>query len=216
MLGLIWRLKMYRAEPPYEAPGISDTGVTLRAFLPFSTTHDRENLESYRGNATVLDARVTCQVPEFDKASVNGEGLFQGFVSATRYTPRLGNATRRVSQNYENYTDPTVRVQMNESMDFNCLAPVWNDTTNRDWKISLCQLWEDPQQMSGGLVSEFRDLSNWMKNSKDSTVYGTAYLMLNITMGTAQDWASAFETKHFSDGPSMLRRAFKKEGIGWA
>lgn len=200
------------SEPPYEALGVSDTGVTLRAFLPFSTTRDRENLESYKGNATVLDARVTCQVPEFNKASVDGQGLFQGFVSASRYTPRLGNATRRVSYDYENYTNPAVHVHRNESMDFNCLAPVWNDTTNRDWKISLCQLWEDTDQMSGGLVSEFRDLSNWMKNSKDSTVYGTAYLMLNVTLGTAQDWASAFETKKFSDGPHYVAEAFQERG----
>lgn len=200
------------SETPYEAPGVSDTGVTLRAFLPFSTTRDRENLESYKGNATVLDARVSCQVPEFSKASVNGEGLFQGLVSASRYTPRLGNATRRVSESYENYTNPTFLVHRNESVDFNCLAPVWNDTTNRDWKISFCQLREDGGQMSGGLVSEFRDLSNWMKNSKDSTVFGTAYLMLNVTMGTAQDWASAFETKRFSDGPRYVAEAYQERG----
>lgn len=52
------------SEPPYEADGVSDTGVTLRAFLPFGTAQDRENLESYEGKSTVLDARVTCQVPQ--------------------------------------------------------------------------------------------------------------------------------------------------------
>lgn len=199
------------SEPPYEAPGVSDTGVTLRAFLPFGTTRDREVLESYRGNATVLDARVTCQVPQIEKALVNSDGLLQGLVKATRYTPRLANVTRSSEVVYSNDSWGTYDSR-NESVEFNCLAPVWNDTTNQDWKISLCQLWEDSGEIAGGLVSEFRALSQWMTNEGDSTAYGTAYLFLNVTLGTAQDWASASGDEGFSATPSHAPSSIQERG----
>lgn len=79
------------SEPPYEADGVSDTGVTLREFLPFSTAQNREKLKSYKGNSTVLDARVTCQVPQIENATVHSDIRFQGSLRVTRNTPRLTN-----------------------------------------------------------------------------------------------------------------------------
>lgn len=37
---------------------VDDTGVLLRAFLPFSDAESRENVRNYTGNAMVLDSRV--------------------------------------------------------------------------------------------------------------------------------------------------------------
>lgn len=52
----------YREESPAEE-GIDDTGVLLRAFVPFLETSSRESLRSYSGKAVVLGSRVSCQAP---------------------------------------------------------------------------------------------------------------------------------------------------------
>ncbi|KAF2818734.1 hypothetical protein CC86DRAFT_432790 [Ophiobolus disseminans] len=55
-------------EPPSEVEtGIADTGVILRAFLPFADAKTRNSLAYYEGNALVLDARVSCQAPMLTK-----------------------------------------------------------------------------------------------------------------------------------------------------
>jgi hypothetical protein len=83
-------------EPPANGSGFSDTGVTLRAFLPYADSLTRQKVHSYTGNTTVLDARVTCQVPLFEDLHVDDQGgtlLLSGFVRPTRSTPRLGDQT---------------------------------------------------------------------------------------------------------------------------
>jgi hypothetical protein len=42
--------------------GISDTGVTMRAFLPIDV-QNRSSLHVYNGPSTVVDARVVCVRP---------------------------------------------------------------------------------------------------------------------------------------------------------
>lgn len=46
------------SEPVSVAENIDDTGVLLRAFLPFADAQSRESIRNYSGNAMVLDARV--------------------------------------------------------------------------------------------------------------------------------------------------------------
>src|SRR5436305_3317006 len=43
--------------------GVSDTGMTLRAFLPFPEEQRRTLIRNYTGPATVFDSRVTCIQP---------------------------------------------------------------------------------------------------------------------------------------------------------
>ncbi|KAI3321479.1 hypothetical protein HD806DRAFT_502678 [Xylariaceae sp. AK1471] len=182
------------SEPPYVGDGVSDTGVTLRAFLPFDTSQTRENLHSYAGNATVLDARVTCQIPHFDTATIqvpynlSNLASFQGSVSASRHTPRLGNATVQLG-----HKNP-----YNSSVAFSCLTSLTDDqTVSGEWRLSLCQLFEGGNYggtfttYSGGLVSEFKDLNAWYANPRDSNTYGTAYLILNTTLGSGELWERA-------------------------
>jgi hypothetical protein len=182
------------SEPPYVADGVSDTGVTLRAFLPFDTSQVRENLHFYAGNAAVLDARVTCQIPHFDTATVqvpynlSGITSFQGSVSASRHTPRLGNATVHLGAD-----NP-----YNTSVAFSCIASTVDDeTVYGEWRLSLCQLFEGGnyggtyETYSGGLVSEFKDLDAWYIDPLDSNTYGTAYLLLNTTLGSSELWQKA-------------------------
>lgn len=98
------------SEPPYVADGVVDTGKTLRAFLPFAVQQQRESISSFTGYATVLDARVTCQVPSFKNflfhrgpSAGDAYMVVTGLVTNSTNTPRLSNLTKSV----ENYTDWT-------------------------------------------------------------------------------------------------------------
>ena len=58
-------------EPPREwKEDRDDTGMTLRAFLPFRQTGERISIRDYRGPATVFDARVTCVRPTVTITSI--------------------------------------------------------------------------------------------------------------------------------------------------
>lgn len=108
-------------EPPYEAEGIRDTGLTLRAFLPFPTAQERQTMTSYSGRTTVMDSRVTCQIPNLQGHRVQMIGdleqflVVEGTVAASRSTPRLGNRTTILSGSRGAYNLP---------IPFSCLAPV--------------------------------------------------------------------------------------------
>jgi hypothetical protein len=181
-------------EDPVVSDGISDTGLTLRAFLPYADPTRRQQLHSYSGQTTVLDARVTCQVPQFENFSMNYQGGFLvmvGFVRATLSTPRLGNETL-----FPDPTNTSIWIR-NASTPFACIVPLSNSSTEGvpdQWRTSVCQLANDGRDddgIAGGLVSEFRDYSTWLEeasNYENSTNFGTAYLVLNVSSGPNLEW----------------------------
>lgn len=171
------------SEPPYEADGVIDTGVTLRAFLPFGTAQDRENLKSYKGNSTVLDARVTCQVPQIKNATVDSEFRFRGSLAATRNTPRLANLSLFQGSGAQ---DPAAMgVNTDGSRDFKCAFTQRTGYKILEWEIWLCQLWKSdqttPMKSFGGLYSEFQNPSLM----GETYFRGSVYLVLNNTLGTS-------------------------------
>ncbi|KAK4174808.1 hypothetical protein QBC36DRAFT_191436 [Triangularia setosa] len=178
------------SEPPYEADGVSDTRVTLRAFLPVQAAQERETLREYSRLTTVLDARVTCQVPDFDDLKVwrgpNDTFYYrlEGSVRASRSTPRLGNVT--VTELEGN------KARYNDSVPFSCLASFPFVEGNKrinlrpEWQLSLCQL----GSFSGGLVSEFKNISTWW----DQTTGGMGQrgvFFLNVTAEGTQKLSSS-------------------------
>ncbi|KAK7700360.1 hypothetical protein SLS64_010968 [Diaporthe eres] len=173
------------SEPPYEADGVSDTGVTLRAFLPFGTAQDRENLETYKGNLTVLDARVTCQVPRIENATVGSEFRFRGSLAATRNTPRLVNNIW--DEGSYGGASEGKGVHPEGLRDFDCAltseAYTPNDPADSQWGISLCQLWQgdvlNRKESFGGLYSEFQN----PPLRSELGFQGSAYLLLNNSFG---------------------------------
>jgi hypothetical protein len=192
------------SEMPVMEDGVSDTGLTLRAFIPTSSGQARETLQNYSGSTTVLDARVTCQVPHIENAAVMLGGILTnvyltGQVWPARHTPRLDNATVQ-SSSAVNFID----VGNNVGVWFNCTAP--NNSSGDqntallglEWRTSLCQLGSSSgpgnnddviESYSGSLIPEFMDPTAWNETHWE-TKYGTAYLVLNITSGFAEDWAA--------------------------
>jgi hypothetical protein len=214
------------SEAPFIADGVSDTGVTLRAFLPFAASQDRQSIQSYTGKTTVLDSRVTCQVPELDGETLQMSSdsyamTLTGSVSATRNTPRLGNFTLKL----EHPTDSEAAWidVYNTSVPFRCLIPTTNlgelNTVPDQWRITLCQLGEGglnaTTSISGGLVSEFKPLDsppapgNFSQYFESSFSYGTAYLALNVTLGSGYTWRA------ITDEPSPVAPPAYSENGEW-
>lgn len=196
------------SEPPVVQDGTVDTGVTLRAFLPYAAAEDRQNTHTFKGNTTVLDARVTCQRPYLETerlTELSGGGPLRvtGAVRASRYTPRLGNLTVSVGSNDEDRGCP---VTYDEAVRFLCVAPTRNATSEGQWRMSMCQLGESSNSqplVAGGLISEFKEgieipdkttLEGCLASSNLAPAYGTAYLMLNLTRGDADRWSQVTES----------------------
>ncbi|KAJ9606141.1 hypothetical protein H2200_009102 [Cladophialophora chaetospira] len=180
-LGLFPTFAEYK-QPGVKMSGVSDTGQCLRAFLPFSGSSDRQNLQYYRGNATVVDTRVTCQNPILRDLGItrNGQAI-RGSVAATHQTQRLNNQTLFYNGpvdplHPESNTDFSNWIY-NESIPFECYLPssylvfvtpsIYD--AGPDQAITLCQLPNGGSntfqiaegfpfggQWSGGLESEFQ------------------------------------------------------------
>lgn len=68
---ILWRGSTWTRNPPafpafaeYSEPlavpdGVDDTGILLRAFLPFPDAESRETIRNYTGTTMVLDSRVS-------------------------------------------------------------------------------------------------------------------------------------------------------------
>jgi hypothetical protein len=112
------------------ADGMTDTGMLLRAFLPYAAAGSRQSLATYKGNALTIDARVTCQAPsitEFVGRGLNGQ--ITGIMS------------------------PTTNVsaeQAPEPSPFNC-------TVAGKGQITICQLAQSSDPFEGSLKSQFEN-----------------------------------------------------------
>lgn len=102
--------------------------------------------------------------------------------------------------------------------------------TDTEWRISICQLYEGGVRVdtdeggtySGGLVSEFWNFTNFMSMSltaesysADTTTYGTAYLILNSTLGSQYNWStSPWTTGGNTTGHSPVAYQERGEWLG--
>ncbi|KAK3348648.1 hypothetical protein B0T25DRAFT_546166 [Lasiosphaeria hispida] len=197
------------SEPPYESVGVRDTGLTLRAFLPLPNPRDRESLFEYIGPTTVIDARVTCQVPRLADTIVSRSGdnvlRVDGRVAASRHTPRLA--------------DDVSPLDANRSIPFSCQFGMGEiglgGKSGDEWRTAICQL---PSQegfdflpVSKGLVSEFEDIGS----SPENVSAGIAYLITNITLGSPEFWKvimggndNVFSPPAFSDRSEWIDLIF--------
>lgn len=55
-----------RPEDALDMAEVDDTGPSIRSFLPVSNDELRANLLSFRGNATIYDARMACVQPRLE------------------------------------------------------------------------------------------------------------------------------------------------------
>ncbi|KAF3933501.1 hypothetical protein ABW20_dc0104812 [Dactylellina cionopaga] len=154
------------------APGLLDTGPTVRAFLPFISSDERSKLHRYEGKAAVWDARVICQKPHISNFKFHSDFIVPAI---------SGNVRRTVSADIIQSSQP-------EAVPFFCAHP-------GEGGITICQLpnsdigslgFQDERHVfpainyGGGLRSEFSTADRKTRN-------GGGYLILNVTLQTILD-----------------------------
>jgi hypothetical protein len=123
----------YSEAPVGVEDGMTDTGVLLRAFLPFGTAEARQRLAHYEGNALVLDARVSCQAPM----------LTQFNETASTALNRQLVGVVAPSQKSDTFKSIT-------ATPFDC-AVAW------ERQASICQIGQPTGSLTGSLASQFTE-----------------------------------------------------------
>jgi len=147
--------------------GVSDTGTTIRAFLPFSSSEERNRIRNYTGSAVVLDSRVTCIRP-------NITGARYGNTSDTYYV--YGRVQPSLHLSHIN--------SASKPIPFSCAM----DQSGTERAVSsICELNNDAQYgfptknvAAGGLLSEFR--------TSKANISGAAYLILGAGLVPGDVW----------------------------
>lgn len=180
--------------------GISDTGLTLRAFLPIDSQGNRSSVHKYIGSATVVDSRVVCIQPNI---TISG-------VEMTEYGKSTGSASLSVLGNVSVPIDlqeeaTSSRVRLMPSRKYNCsTSPIISasDVSHKyhpkDWDLSVCQL----GHASGYLEDAWTRME---RNNEEILDDGTsrAYLLVNFSRTPADVHVTT------SDGKlGMLERIF--------
>jgi hypothetical protein len=156
--------------------GISDTGPTLRAFLPFADGQTRSSVQTYSGNAAVLDSRVLCMRPDISNVTVLRYGFHTTFPTMSLSANIPDEFKHRPAT-----TDTSWRFKPGTAIasPLNCSTPIWLNSLDfyhlDDRLFSFCQL---PTEL-GSIVSEFLDLDS-DKGSARTGPYSTNYLAIDI------------------------------------
>jgi hypothetical protein len=163
-----------------------DTGMTLRAFVPFANERGRLSIYNFTGKTTVLETRVICTRPEFTDISLD--------LSMGGYPALVGNflPSSDLSQ--------LASMGLGRGNTFGCtLGPLIG------WPLVLCQPNEArvgavkdqfTVNWAGELISPFRPPAD-ARPSTTSGIgkYGTTYLAANVTNHSPQWIETTFSTR---------------------
>lgn len=148
-------------EVPSDAPeDKSDTGLTLRAFLPVPGQEARSSLRTFSGLATVLDSRVQCLRPQLTLERghfATGTLALNGSISASG----------------------------SQSANFSCVIPQplsdSDGNTSDEWQIAVTYLSTFSNASTAPVRSEFRPLTS-------PSQYGMEFVVVNVTAGSTSEW----------------------------
>ncbi|OJD29427.1 uncharacterized protein BKCO1_8100024 [Diplodia corticola] len=182
------------AEPAIEAPGMADTGFTLRAFLPFETAQSRLAVGNYSGPATIIPSRVTCFKPPLSKLAVHiaHEELSAGFITGEIdfgevQFELLGGCKSRPCRETPESTHA-----------FNCTFNYGASSAYREWAATLCVV-ED-------------SLGTHQFSRTSSPYFGNGYLLINAS-GAVEDWYGLGQRN--SGSPSDLTPSSSTDASAW-
>lgn len=150
----------YHENPSDAQEDRSDTGLTLRAFLPLSGQEARSSLRNFSGLATVLDSRVQCLRPQLK--------LEKG-----HYTPGALALTGSVS------------AAGSQSTNFSCVLPAFTFDAEgnppNEWQIAMTYLGTFSNGSSAPVQSEIRPLGS-------PGQFGMTFVVVNVTAGSIEEW----------------------------
>lgn len=151
------------SQPPVELDGIYDTGFSARGLLPLVNSTQRTTVRSYRGPATVVDARVVCVRPRLSSVRVG---------MTSRRTISLAG-TVALARTYGG-----LRTRLAGASAFSCLVDAGRDGDRpRQRNIALCPVASSPADMRNGL-------------RPDMASYTAAWLLVNST-ATSEAWRAS-------------------------
>jgi hypothetical protein len=159
--------------------GISDTGVTMRAFLPIDV-QNRSSLHVYNGPSTVVDARVVCVRP-----NITDIGTYEAktaYVQVKAPPVVYGNVSIPLDLLEKAAAS---RVQPMEWTKFNCsisngIAPGSSKYHRSDWDLSVCQF----DRVGGYLRNAWMTLDDPPKEDLSNYMPFQTYLLMRYS-GTA-------------------------------
>jgi hypothetical protein len=74
-----------------EQSGVSETGPSMRAFLPFQGEASRGTIVEYTGTTTVFDTRVVCMRPSLSNLSMPNAGTIRGIFQTHWTVPQFND-----------------------------------------------------------------------------------------------------------------------------
>lgn len=175
------------SEPVSVPASVDDTGILLRALLPFADAQSRQMLRNYTGTALVLDCRVSCQPPELGTLSISG----------VRFIPSFTPFGHIVGAFQPSVTDIPKFWTPGQARQFNCTFQAFSST------VSLCQLNSPMVEHSprnhplpSKLQSEFK-----AGPARDAHRSGKSYLAIQ-----APSWTRYFNASIGSDNFTYHKR----------
>jgi hypothetical protein len=164
----------YHENNSISSDGISDTGTTIRAFLPLTDASTRSSIKTYNGKAAVVDTRVTCM-----HADITNMTLYYGsagelpliggvFKPLPEFRNRPIHTSSNISWRLSNYTP--IASPRNCSTPYQLPSGLYQTD---DWYFSLCQL---PETQTF-LVSEFYDMDS-------AQLVSDTYLAVNMSLAS--------------------------------
>ncbi|KAF5565083.1 hypothetical protein FPHYL_4407 [Fusarium phyllophilum] len=162
-------------EPASPRDGVTDTGLSMRAFLPIDPQSSREAVISYSGMATVMDARVACMRPIFANVTVQSYGIYRwiaGSVWTKLKVPRM-NTTLGMDGEVQPYP-------------FNCSYSLDQGDPDSSLRISFCNVYftYENGDRDTGIISDMEPIP---PEPHTASTPGGMYLIINTT-GAHGDW----------------------------
>lgn len=158
-----------------------DTGLTMRAFLPFQEAEQRASIDQYKGYAAVFDTRTVCMTPPIDVRLDVGQR-----------NPTSSNSGRFSAQ-LSGFVKPTLALppplkwrrgdeDSQKGLAFNCSVSfsgrAFEANADADWAITICNLNRTSLLMDSPILqaSRFPD-----------GIPTEQYILINAT-GTGEKW----------------------------
>ncbi|KAN0115272.1 hypothetical protein V8E51_004816 [Hyaloscypha variabilis] len=185
-LPALWPMFAEYSDAPFVQDNVSDTGRSLRAFLPLGA-QERQQLRNYTGKSFVFDSRVTCQQPVFTglaSEADTGYTYVGGLVAPTMSTPRL-DAPGAVPFAHYSFPDVWEIYELYES-------GLWSGTANGGAVKRQPQESLIPRNFSGGLVSEFREFPPSPGQNKSGAAFLLSYLESRVPITPGPEFVSQF------------------------
>ncbi|KAH7086958.1 hypothetical protein FB567DRAFT_56031 [Paraphoma chrysanthemicola] len=166
--------------------GVSDTGLTIRGFLPIDGQGNRSSIHVFDGPATVVDSRVVCVRPNITNL---GTRLAPYLYNRGFPTPILTGNISIPLELLQEVSASRLSPLLEPSEEFNCsisygIAPDHEDAKYHpsDWDLSICQLDQRGHYLRDAWMTLDEPLvENLSDGSTAFPIPGPAYLLVNFS-----------------------------------